>query len=142
MLKKSTGADRRRIQLMTQPQAQQQPAAQQNPESTSQEGVMLPPADNQVTLPTDKVTVINVDEIKPNSILIINVDVDSPVQKMAIAPVFGKLLSPYTTKLREKGVTVMLMSLHENINLISEEEMNKAGWEKKTKSLIINPFQK
>jgi hypothetical protein len=36
----------------------------------------------------------------------------------------------------------MLMTLHENINLISEEEMANAGWEKKAKSLIINPFAK
>jgi hypothetical protein len=125
---------------MSQPQAQQQ-----NPPSTpelirQQALPENPPA--EVQLPADKVVSINVDDIKPNTILVINVDVDSPIQKMAVAPVFSKLLAPYTAKLREKGVTVMLMTLHENINLISEEEMNRAGWEKKAKSLIINPFQK
>lgn len=99
-----------------------------------------PPSELQV--PADRMTTINVDDIKPNSILVINIDVDGPMQKMAMAPVFSKLLAPYATKLREKSVTVMLMTLHENINLITVEEMANAGWEKKAKSLIINPFAK
>lgn len=104
----------------------------------------LPPTQppSELQLPADRVVTINMDDIKPNSILVINIDVENPIQKMAVAPVFSKLLAPYASKLREKGVTVMLMTLHENINLISEEEMNNAGWEKKAKSLIINPFAK
>lgn len=117
---------------MSQPQAQQQPLQPEVPQT--------PPS--TLELPAENISTINVDEIKPNTILVINVQVDSPVQKMAVAPVFSKLLAPYAAKLREKGVTVMLMSLHENINLISEEEMNNAGWFKKEKSLIINPFDK
>ena len=118
---------------MTQPQTQQQPL-------TSTPAAADPPSELQ--LPADRVTTINVDDIKPNSILVINIDVENPIQKMAVAPVFSKLLAPYASKLRDKGVTVMLMTLHENINLISEEEMNRAGWEKKAKSLIISPFSK
>lgn len=102
---------------------------QQTPEQPSPE----------VKLPTDKVTVLNVDDIKPNSILVINVDVESPVHKMAVAPVFSKLLAPYTRKLQEKKVTVMLMTLNESINTVTEEEMNRAGWHKKEESLIIKP---
>jgi len=118
---------------MTQPQEQQQPF----------ESNMLPPEPpKELQIPAAGVTTINVDDIKSNSILVINIDVDNPIQKMAVAPAFGKLLAPYAAKLREKGVTVMLMTLHENISLITEDEMNKAGWEKKAKSLIINPFAK
>lgn len=102
---------------------------------------MLPPT-IKLPAPAEKVVTINVDDIRPNSILIINVDVANPIQKMAIAPTFAKLLAPYGPMLKEKGVTIMLMALHENINIVSEEEMNAAGWEKKEKSLIINPFQK
>lgn len=116
---------------MTQPQEQQQPL---NPTPVE------PPS--ELALPADRVTTINVDDIKPNSIIVINIDVATPTQKMAVAPVFAKLLAPYASKLRAKGVTVMLMTLHENINLISEEEMLVAGWEKKAKSLIISPFSK
>ena len=119
---------------MTQPQEQQPPL---NPALIT---TAEPPSELQ--LPADRVTTINIDDIKPNSILVINIDVENPIQKMAVAPVFSKLLAPYAAKLREKGVTVMLMTLHENINLITEEEMNNAGWEKKAKSLIINPFAK
>ena len=113
---------------MSQPQEQQVPLT---PEPPSE--IMLPPQ-------TTKAVTLNMDDIKPNSILVINIDVENPIQKMAVAPVFSKLLAPYAAKLREKGVTVMLMTLNENINIISEEEMNAAGWEKKGKSLIINPF--
>jgi len=95
-----------------------------------------------VNLPAEKITQLSIDDIKPNSILIINVDVSSPEEKMALAPVFARLLSPFTNILREKKVSVMLMRLNENINQISEEDMNAAGWFKKEKSLIINPFDK
>lgn len=96
----------------------------------------------EVTLPTDKVTVLNLDTIQPNSILVIKIDVPSPLHKMAAAPSFAKLLQPHGQKLREKNVTVMLMMATESIDIVSEKEMNAAGWEKKEKSLIINPFQK
>ncbi len=124
---------------MTQPQAQQQPLS---PELIRQQALPENPSETpaEVRFPADKVVSINIDDIKPNSILVINIDVENPIQKMAVAPVFSKLLAPYAAKLREKGVTVMLMTLHENINLISEEEMSNAGWEKKAKSLIIKPF--
>lgn len=99
---------------------------------------MLP----EVKLPTDKVTVINLNTIQPNSILVIKIDVPSPLHKMAVAPSFAKLLQPHGKKLREKNVTIMLMTTKEDLSIITEEEMNRAGWEKKDKSLIINPFQK
>ena len=131
---------------MSQPQANQ--PLQPNPElrekqAVAQEGFesnMLPPS--EITLPpqTTKAVTLNMDDIKANSILVINIDVENPIQKMAVAPVFSKLLAPYAAKLREKGVTVMLMTLNETINTITEEEMNAAGWEKKAKSLIIKPF--
>src|ERR1035437_8609620 len=116
---------------MTQPQVQQQ----QQPLNPVPVTTAEPPSELQ--LPAERVVTINMDEIKPNSILVINIDVGNPIQKMAVAPVFSKLLAPYASKLREKGVTVMLMTLHENINIVTEEEMNKAGWEKTAKSLII-----
>ena len=96
----------------------------------------------EVQLPTEKVTIVNIDDIKPNTVLVITIDVDSPEAKMAIAPTFGKLLAPFAAQLREKKVTVMLMTTHESISLISEEDMNRTGWFKKEKSLIINPYEK
>ena len=95
---------------------------------------------NTIELPAEKITILNVDDLKQNSVLIVNVDVKSPEHKMALAPVFAKLFTPFSQKLREKSVTVMLMSLKESIQMISEEDMNNAGWFKKEKSLIIKPF--
>lgn len=96
----------------------------------------------EITIPAEKVTIINIDDIKPNTVLVINIDVNTPEEKMACAPAFGKLLAPYAAILKEKRVTVMLMSTKENISQISEEEMANFGWEKKGKSLIINPYEK
>jgi len=100
------------------------------------------PPTTHVGLPAEKVVVLNLDDVKPNSILVINVNIESPEEKMALAPVFARLLSPFSNILREKRVSVMLMSKNENINIVSEEDMNAAGWFKKEKSLIINPFDK
>jgi len=90
-------------------------------------------------LPTEKVTTINMDEVKENSVLVITINVAGPEEKMAVAPVFSKLLAPYATELRKKHVTVMLMTATENITNITEAEMNAAGWIKEQKSLIITP---
>jgi len=96
----------------------------------------------ELKLPTDKITTINMDDVKPNSVLVITINVDGPEEKMAVAPVFSKLLAPYASELRSKHVTVMLMTANENITNITEEEMNASGWFKKEKSLIINPYEK
>lgn len=106
------------------------------------DGNLLPPLDPEVKIPGDKVTVINIDELKPNSVIVINVDVNGPLQKMAVAPAFSKLLSPYINILKEKRITVMLLTTKETMEIITEEEMNASGWERKEKSLIINPFGK
>ena len=63
-----------------------------------------------------------------------------PAQKIAVSPSFAKLFSPYSTILKEKHISVMLLSLKETIHSISEEEMNNDGWFKKEKSAIINPY--
>jgi len=102
--------------------------------------VTKPPG--EVKLPAANAVFINIDDIKENSIVVINIDVKSPEQKMAVAPTFGKLLAPYAMDLRKKHITVMLMALDESIELVSEEDMNKAGWFKKEKSIIINPYEK
>lgn len=94
----------------------------------------------EIVVPADKVTIINVDEIKNNSVLIIKANLPSPTHKAAASSVFQKLLYPYIPILREKKVTVMIMDLKEDISIVPEEEMNAAGWEKKDKSVIINPF--
>ena len=104
------------------------------PESTP------PPRD--ISLPTDKICVINIDELKPNSVLVIQINVNGPHEKMAVAPVFSKLLAPYANELRSKRITVMLMTANESITTIAEEEMNMSGWFKKEELLIITPDKK
>ncbi len=94
----------------------------------------------EIKLPVENVTIINVDELKPNSVILINIDVNTPAQKNAVSPSFAKLFSPYSKELKEKNISIMLLSLKETIKSISEEEMNSDGWFKKEKSAIINPY--
>ena len=98
---------------------------------------------NEVTLPPGtKEMSINIDDLKPNTILAIYLDVESPEEKMMAAPTFAKLFNPYAKQLREKKISVMLLTTNEKIDLVSEDEMNQMGWFKKEKSLIINPYAK
>jgi len=104
--------------------------------------IIPPPELKEVKLPTDKISIINIDDLKANSLLIITINADSPTEKMAVAPTFAKLLAPYATELRSKRVTVILMTTNESIEVIPETDMNKCGWFKKEKSLIISPHEK
>ena len=116
--------------------------AQDNTVTCGGPGITTPAAPEPprtFNLPTDKVTTINMDEVKENSVLIITINVAGPEEKMAVAPVFSKLLAPYAVELRKKHVTVMLMTANENLTNITEAEMNAAGWHKKEESLIITP---
>ena len=90
----------------------------------------------EITLPTDNVTVINVNELKNNSILIIKVDAPTPGHKMMIAPAFQKLLQPYGPAFKEKTLQ-SFMTTKEDLTVVTEEEMAAAGWEKKTNRLLL-----
>lgn len=96
---------------------------------------------NEIKLPIENFKIINMDDLKPNSMLVINIDVEQS-QKMTVSPVFAKLLNPYAAQLKEKHISVVIMTVKEHIDVISEKDMNAAGWYKKEKSLIVNPFDK
>lgn len=100
------------------------------------------PVPNTVDLPVEKITTLNLDDIKPNTILVFNLNVDTPEEKMFATPSLAKLLAPFTSILKEKKVSIMVMSKNETIEQVDEADMNRAGWFKKEKSLIINPYQK
>jgi hypothetical protein len=73
------------------------------------------------------------EELPENSFLVIRVDVAGPMEKMAASSEIARGLARYTHILQEKRVTVMVMTPKENINILTEEEMNQAGWVRKEK---------
>jgi len=71
------------------------------------------------------------EELPKNSFLVIRVDVAGPMEKMAASSDIARGLARYTHILQEKRVTVMVMTPKESISILTEGEMNQAGWVRK-----------
>jgi hypothetical protein len=98
--------------------------------------------ESKIEIQADTIKTIDIKDLPPNSILVIKLDVANFSQKLLVAPAFSKLFKPYAEQLKEKHITILLMAKNESIDVIPEEEMNRAGWVKREKSLIVNPFEK
>jgi hypothetical protein len=79
-------------------------------------------------------SIIEVDNIKPNSVVIFRIS--KPNQ--SILSSIQNFVSMYGDKLQEKQCSLLVLGKNAQIEVLNEEEMNKAGWEKKNKSLIIH----
>jgi len=84
---------------------------------------------------------IDFENTKPNSVLVIKIPADNPMYHARIhAAIIQGILNPRIEILKEKKLGVLFMTTEDEIELLSEEDMNKAGWVKKDKSSIISPF--
>lgn len=72
-----------------------------------------------------------IDDIPKNSFLIIRVDVAGPMEKNLAAKGIIPELMKYKLMFREKNITLMIMTPKEGLEVLTEEEMNQAGWIKK-----------
>ena len=77
---------------------------------------------------------IEVDNIKPNSVVIFRINKPNQVILSSIQ----NFVSMYGDKLQEKQCSLLVLGKDANLEILDEAEMNKAGWEKKNKSLIIH----
>ena len=86
---------------------------------------------------------LDLDNVKPNSVLMIKVNSEEPsyAYKFQVG-VVKHVLEPRFSALKEKKVTVLFLSDKDDISVLTESDMEKAGWYKKEKTLIINPFDK
>ena len=75
---------------------------------------------------------LSVDDIPTNSFLVIKVDVAGPMEKYIAASRMAISLEPYAKIFREKNITIMIMTPKESISILTEEEMNQAGWVRKS----------
>lgn len=71
------------------------------------------------------------DDIPPNSFLVIRVDVAGPMEKYMAATGIASKLLPYHDMFRAKNITIMIMTPKEGFEILTEDEMNKAGWYRK-----------
>ena len=80
------------------------------------------------------------DNLPQNAVILIKLDVTDPFRVQMMQRVIAKqVLEPRINKLKEKRACILFMQSGDNISVMTEEEMNKAGWEKKEKSIIITP---
>ena len=79
--------------------------------------------------------IINIDELKDNSIIIFRVTEMNKGLQLALF----NLVQKYGEKLDLKNCSLLVLGAEANLETLSEEEMGKAGWEKKEKSRIIIP---
>lgn len=78
------------------------------------------------------------DNLPQNAVLLIKLSVDDPMYiNMMQRAIAKQVLEPRIEKLKEKRTCILFMQSGDDISVMTEEEMNQAGWEKKEKSRII-----
>jgi hypothetical protein len=83
---------------------------------------------------------IDFETLGNNSVLTVKIGFDDPVYSAKLQyAIVKQVLEPRAETLKAKKTTVLFMAAADDISVISEEDMNKAGWEKKEKSRIIIP---
>lgn len=78
------------------------------------------------------------DELKPHSLLLIKLDGSNPMRFAQLQhALVTSLLEPRMPMLKEKKISVVFMGSEDDISTLDETEMNRLGWFKKEKTLII-----
>lgn len=99
------------------------------------------PAPTKAELPVaTKLVVFNIDELKPNSVIIIKIDPEGQQQRRAASQQIAMALRPLMEKIREKNLSIIVMGTNEGMEILDEEQMKILGWEKKDQSRIITPY--
>jgi len=73
--------------------------------------------------------VLNFEKVAPNSVLVVKIPADNPVylNRLQRAIVDG-VIGPRIDLLKEKKLGVLFMTTQDSIEVLTEEDMNKAGW--------------
>ena len=74
----------------------------------------------------------SLEELPQNSFLVIRVDVAGPMEKYAAANELSKAIQKYQKIFLERNVSILVMTPKENLEVLTEAEMNQAGWFRKT----------
>lgn len=85
--------------------------------------------------------VIELEKLSKNSVVVLKLG-GGEDHKIRMHAAFMQFLSAKKETFQKNKVTVLFLNDTDDLKVISESDMNKAGWFKKEKSLIINPFQK
>jgi hypothetical protein len=81
---------------------------------------------------------IDFDNLPQNAVIIIKLSVQDPLRvQMMQRAIARQVLEPRAEKLKANKACVLFMQSDDDISIMTEQDMNKAGWEKKDKKLII-----
>jgi len=100
---------------------------------------------SETELPDESNTVaiecpLNWDALNDNSVLVIKIDSSNPMRFAQFQhALVTSLLQPRKELLKQKKISVVFMGTKDDISVLQESEMNRLGWYKKEKSLIITP---
>lgn len=79
-----------------------------------------------------KLEFISLDEIPDNSFIMIKVDVAGPMEKYHAADYLVGELNKHSNVFYKKKLTIMILTSKESIDVLNENEMNQAGWYRKS----------
>jgi len=83
---------------------------------------------------------VNFETVPENSVVMIKLNIQDPMRVKMMQHVIAKqVLEPRIETLKQKRVCILFMQAGDDISVMTEEDMGKAGWEKKDKSRIITP---
>lgn len=85
--------------------------------------------------------IIELESLNTNSVVVIKLG-GNEGHRIRMHQAFIRFLSSKQEIFKSKKLTVLFLDNTDDIYSVEEEDMNKAGWFKREKSIIINPFDK
>jgi hypothetical protein len=75
---------------------------------------------------------LSLTDLPDNSFLVLRIDVPGPMEKhQAVDSIMGELRQ-YRELMARKKITILLLTQKENLEVLTEREMNQAGWFRKS----------
>lgn len=81
---------------------------------------------------------LDVDSLKDNAVVMIKLDATDPLRANIMSQMIAKqVLEPRIEVLKSKKICILFLGNEDSIDVLTEEDMGKAGWVKKEPSRII-----
>ena len=83
--------------------------------------------------------VLDFENLKENSVIVLRIGGDAG-HKMRMHQAFVRFINSKGDLFKKKKFTVLFLEPEDGLDVLTEEDMDKAGWQKKDPSRIIKPF--
>jgi tRNA-binding EMAP/Myf-like protein len=80
-----------------------------------------------------KLEVLSMEDVPPNSFILLKVDVAGPMEKMQAVSGIAESIRPFAQSFKNKNIVFMVLTPKESLSVLTEEEMNSIGWYRKEK---------